>query len=684
MGRLNFILQAEASQSQARAGIFTTLHGEVKTPVFMPVGTQATVKNQSFSSLKSSGSQVLLANTYHLMLRPGVEVFKKFGGIHSFMNWQGSVLTDSGGFQIFSLPHSRLMSEEGAEFRSYVDGRRILLTPEVSIATQKAIGSDIMMVLDQCIPSTSDHSTATHAMHLTHRWAERSLQARGDSPQALFGIIQGALFEDLRRQSADFLSQLPFEGLAIGGLAVGESKQQREDFTEMTTRFMPRHLPRYMMGVGTPSDLLEAVHRGVDMFDCIIPTAYAYRGVAFTSIGRMQLRRSVFKFSENPLDSQCLCPTCSTYSRAYLHHLVKTEEALGWQLIGAHNIFFYHQLMREIRQSIFDNTFSLLYQAKKQTLGLSEEEHPIIGPKSKRRRWQNSPELTLGRYDVHTSPQGISHIRHLASGEMIHPQGHPIVEANHLYIEQSNLVQRLKKTEEYDRPLVIWDVGLGAGTNAMAAIHCYEKTTGPLLPLHIYSFENNLDSLKLAMKHAHTFTYLRHGGPQQILQNGFWKSKSLALNWNLLMGDFLQEMSLAPAPDLIFFDPFSPMTDPSLWTYDCFKKLAIHCSNHPTSLYTYSASTAVRAGLLAAGFFVGHGVATGPKETTTSANTVEAEAKNPLNFLLGREWLERWEKSHAKYPSDIGIGIGIGKQQILEFELLIRQHQQFRPMNIFR
>jgi queuine tRNA-ribosyltransferase len=277
MSRLGFRVEAESPGTLARAARFTTLHGEITTPIFMPVGTQATVKALTVDNLKHVGSRMLLANTYHLLLRPGPEVFTKFGGIHRFMNWDGPVLTDSGGFQIFSLPHSRAMSEEGARFQSYVDGKMHLLSPETSIAVQKAIGSDVMMVLDQCIPSTAARAEALQAMELTHRWARRSYLARGDSPAALFGIIQGACFEDLRRQSVATLTDIPFDGYAIGGLAVGETKTQREDYTEITARLLPRDRPRYLMGVGTPLDILEAVHRGIDLFDCILPSALAKR-----------------------------------------------------------------------------------------------------------------------------------------------------------------------------------------------------------------------------------------------------------------------------------------------------------------------------------------------------------------------------------------------------------------------
>lgn len=372
MSRLGFRLDAESGN--ARAGTFTTLHGEIQTPIFMPVGTQATVKGLEVGELKSVGSRMLLANTYHLMLRPGREVFEKMGGIHPFMNWDGPVLTDSGGFQIFSLPHSRSMREEGARFQSYVDGSMHLLSPETSIAIQKAIGSDVMMVLDQCIPSTSPRQEAEAAMELTHRWARRSLDARGDSQQAMFGIVQGACFEDLRARSVETICSMPFDGFSIGGLAVGETKTQREDFTEITTRLMPKDFPRYLMGVGTPLDILEAVSRGVDMFDCILPSALAKRGTVFTSSGKIQLRRSAYKFSEDAVDPDCMCSTCQTYSRAYLHHLTKTEEVLGWKLLSLHNLTFYHRIMREMREAILDSRFDRYYSEKRALWAQGEQD----------------------------------------------------------------------------------------------------------------------------------------------------------------------------------------------------------------------------------------------------------------------------------------------------------------------
>lgn len=374
MSRLSFTIEANCHGTSARAGRFTTLHSEVKTPVFMPVGTRATVKGQTIESLKENGAQCLLANTYHLFLRPGAEVFKKFGGIHNFMNWNGSVLTDSGGFQIFSLHKDRKMNEEGAAFKSYLDGKTFLLTPELSIETQKAIGSDIMMVLDQCIPSTATREEAVAAMELTHRWALRSLAARGDSKQSMFAIVQGACYEDLRKKSAAFLTQHPFDGFAIGGLAVGEAPEKCWEFAGIAASCLPKNLPRYLMGVGTPIDILEAVNHGVDMFDCIMPSQLGHRGTVYTSQGKLQLRRGLYKFAEEFLDPDCGCYTCRSYSRAYLHHLIKSGEPLGWFLLTTHNLAFYHRLMREMRQAVFEGTFPSYYKMKRPLLFLTDGE----------------------------------------------------------------------------------------------------------------------------------------------------------------------------------------------------------------------------------------------------------------------------------------------------------------------
>ena len=673
--RLKFKLEARATGSRARAGTFHTLHNEVKTPLFMPVGTQATVKAQLTQTLEDAGSQILLANTYHLLLRPGPEVFRRIGGIQKFMSWPRSVLTDSGGFQIFSLPHSRSMSEAGAIFQSYIDGKTILLSPELSIGTQIAIGSDIMMALDQCIPSTADEATARSALGITHRWAVRSLAARADSPQSMFGIVQGALFPDLRKQSVAELCAMPFDGFAIGGLAVGEAKNEREDTCELTAQMLPEDKPRYLMGVGTPLDILEAVHRGVDMFDCIIPTQVAQRGAAFTSRGFLQLRRSVYKFSDEALDPECHCPTCSRYSRAYLHHLAKTGETLGWQLLGKHNIHFYHQLMRDIRQSILEDRFMELYHQKRVFLHAPDCDHPVIAVKPGKKR-----RPVLGDYTIHIAYEGFASIKHIPSGEIMHSRTPPMEEAKSLYVEQSFLSERIRQTADNEAgELVIWDAGLGAAANAMAAIQCYEAEAakGPVRPMHIISFENNLDSLNLALNHRDLFTYLRHGGPAGIAQNGQWQSKQFpGLCWTLFKGDFLETMMQAPLPpDLIFYDMYSVKTSGELWTFDVFEKLFSICGHKAAELFTYSYSTASRAALLAAGFYLAKGRGTGQKLETTIAMTAPA-LNGPFQSrreMLSEEWLSKWNRSCAKTPA------GIPPEEHAAFETLIRGHPQWKP-----
>ncbi|MEO6243950.1 MAG: tRNA guanosine(34) transglycosylase Tgt, partial [Opitutaceae bacterium] len=644
MSRLNFTLEREASGSQARAARFETLHGEVQTPIFMPVGTQATVKGQTIHTLKAVGARVLLANTFHLLLRPGPEVFKKVGGIHRFMNWDGPVLTDSGGFQIFSLPGSRRMTEDGATFQSYVDGDLHLLSPEKSIAMQRAIGSDIMMVLDQCVPSTAPYAEAEAAMQLTHRWAQRSLTARGDSPQAMFGIVQGACHPDLRKKSAEFLRALPFDGLAIGGLAVGETAEQRYEFTGLAASYLPKNLPRYLMGVGMPLDLLEAVHRGVDMFDCIIPAQLAQRGTVFTTQGKLHLRRAVYKFSEEPLDPACRCQACRDHSRAYLHHLIKSDELLGWHLLAIHNLSFYHNLMRGMREAILAGTFLDFYERMRPELARTDSENPSVKPKPAKAF--HFPRF--GDYEIHRSPEGFNSVRQISSGEVMHSVNHPEDEANRLYVEQSALAVRLSAGDATADELVVWDVGLGAASNAMAVLRCFERclvqeSGGTLRPLRLVSFERDLDPLRLAAGHAGYFPHVRHGAPKTILAQGHWAHESGGMRWELRHGDFLELFAAAPAPDVIFYDPFSFKTNSVLWTTETFARLRAACASKSAELYTYSAATVARVALLGAGFFVAEGVGSGPKADTTIAFTRPDGASNHPRppRLLGVEWLAR-------------------------------------------
>jgi queuine tRNA-ribosyltransferase len=666
---VKFEIRARATGSRARAATITTLHNTIETPIFMPVGTRGTVRTQTLAQLDELGAPIILGNTYHLLIRPGIEVFERFGGLHRWMGWNRSILTDSGGFQIFSLPHAREMTEHGAEFRSSADGQRYLLTPERSIAMQRAIGSDIMMVLDQCIPSTSSHAEAVAAMELTHRWAVRSLDARGDSPQALFAIVQGACFEDLRTISAEVLTGIGgFDGYAIGGLAVGEDKSQREDITEHTAQLLPEDRPRYLMGVGTPLDLLEAVHRGVDMFDCILPGAWAQQGVVFTSHGKLDLRRGVYKFAEQPLDAACPCTACVTYSRSYLHHLVKCKEPLGWQLLAFHNLRFYLQQMSEIRTHIRNDTFAAYYRERRGFLALGDQDNPSVPPIRKK------PLLptTRGHFGVHDSPAGFSSIQHLPSGEIMHSVSHPDVEAEQVYVAQSAWIARAARGEPApdangDRPLVVWDVGLGAAHNAMALIRHLDASPGHA-PVHIVSFEHDLDAFRLAIGHQKRFAHLRHAGPHLLHKDGVYRRDGLT--WTLVEGDFLATFADQPQPDVLFYDPFSAKVDTPMWSLATFRRLFAHLER-PVELFTYTASTAVRSSMLAAGFHVAAGVGTGPKSETTIALKAGPGDVLTRHARLGRDWLDRRARSSARFGGDVDAA------HHAELEALIQGHAQF-------
>lgn len=652
MPRLGFELEGTTPGSSARAGRLRTLHGEVETPVFMPVGTHATVKGLRVDELDEAGARVLLANAYHLLLRPGPEVFERVGGIHRFMNWKGSVLTDSGGFQVFSLPNHREITEEGAVFRSYLDGTRIVLSPERSIATQLSIGSDIMMAMDVCVPSTSDHATALAAMERTHRWADRSLEARGDAPSALFGIVQGACFDDLRALSAEAITGMPFDGFAIGGLAVGESKEERERCTGLTTALLPPDRPRYLMGVGLPIDLLEAVDRGVDMFDCTIPSLLGRQGVAFTSRGRLDLFRGVYKFDERPVDPDCDCPTCTGYTRAYVHHLKKASESLGWNLLSLHNLHYYHRLMRNMREHVLAGTFAVFRDEQRGLLARTDEEHPMLVSKPRRRR---RGDEVMERYEIRVSENGFSSVADRTSGEIMHAGLDPTVEAEKLYVEQSRLAERLR--EDDPDPLVIWDVGLGAAHNAMAALRCCEAS-GNLeqRSVELVSFENDAAALRLALRHTSQFPHLQRAAPNRLLRFNEWRSEVVPFRWTMLEGDFLTRLEDAPAPHVIFYDPFSAKTDTELWTLTCFERVFAACAENDTELFTYSASTAARSSLLAAGFYVGVGAPTGTRPETTLALTPAAirNVERRGRTLLDQTWLARWQRSDAPGEAPAG------------------------------
>jgi queuine tRNA-ribosyltransferase len=358
----SFELIAEDQQSQARAGLLHTPHGDIPTPVFAPVGTQATVKTLTPTDLYDLQANLILSNTYHLYLRPGADLIADFGGLHQFMRWERPILTDSGGFQVFSLEGLREIDEEGVTFRSHLDGSTHRFTPEKVIELQEKLGADIIMSFDEC-PPPNDYDYNVAALERTHRWAERGQIAHQRSDQALYGIVQGGIFADLRAKSAEFLTALDFPGYSIGGLSVGESKAEMHAMLEMLHPILPRHKPRYLMGVGSPEDLFECVGRGVDQFDCVLPTRIARNGAVFTHQGRINLRNARFATDKNPIEADCNCYTCRTFSMAYLRHLIVAKEILALRLTTLHNLHFMLEIMRRIRQSILDGTFAAYKQA---------------------------------------------------------------------------------------------------------------------------------------------------------------------------------------------------------------------------------------------------------------------------------------------------------------------------------
>ncbi len=352
MAAVTYELIKESKESMARLGKLHTPHGVIDTPIFMPVGTQATVKTMSPEELEEIGAGIILSNTYHLYLRPGYELVQQAGGLHKFMNWSGATLTDSGGFQVFSLGDLRKIREEGVEFRSHLDGSKHLFTPEKVMEIEMALGADIAMTFDECVSYPMDYEYTKLAMERTTRWAERCLNAHHREEQALFGIVQGGMYPDLRAISARDLISMDFPGYGIGGLSVGESKSLSYEILDATIPLMPRDKPRYLMGVGSPDFLIEGVIRGIDMFDCVLPTRIARNGTVFTSEGRLTIKNAVFKADFTPLDHHCDCYTCRNFSRAYLRHLFNTGEILGLRLTSYHNLYFLLNLMKQIREAI--------------------------------------------------------------------------------------------------------------------------------------------------------------------------------------------------------------------------------------------------------------------------------------------------------------------------------------------
>ncbi|MBB3867572.1 tRNA guanosine(34) transglycosylase Tgt [Geobacillus sp. NFOSA3] len=350
---IRFELIKTCKQTGARLGILHTPHGSFETPMFMPVGTLATVKTLSPEELKEIGAGIILSNTYHLWLRPGHEIVKEAGGLHSFMNWDRGILTDSGGFQVFSLSEFRRIEEEGVYFRNHLNGDKLFLSPEKAIEIQNALGSDIMMAFDECPPYPATYEYMKQSVERTSRWAERCLKAhKRPNEQGLFGIVQGGEFEDLRRQSAQDLVSLDFPGYAVGGLSVGEPKEVMNRVLEFTTPLLPANKPRYLMGVGSPDSLIDGAIRGIDMFDCVLPTRIGRNGTVMTSQGRVVIKNAQYARDFSPLDPNCDCYTCRNYTRAYIRHLIKCDETFGIRLTSYHNVYFLIKLMEQVRQAI--------------------------------------------------------------------------------------------------------------------------------------------------------------------------------------------------------------------------------------------------------------------------------------------------------------------------------------------
>jgi len=370
----NFELLTTDRQSKARQGRLTTAHGVIETPAFMPIGTQGSVKGVSPRELHELNAQIILGNTYHLFVRPGLDVIKHFGGLHKFMNWDGPILTDSGGYQIFSLAKLRKITEEGVEFQNHIDGGQAFISPEIAMEIQGALGGDIAMALDECVPYPCEYDYAAQSAEMTTRWAKRCLEwkrrngetaERGfaGSPDRrfvdsmLFGIVQGATFGELRKQSAEAIVELNFDGYAIGGVSVGEPEEEMMRAVESAEPFLPRDKPRYAMGLGTPPQLLQMIARGMDMFDCVLPTRLARNGTAFTATGTLNLKNAEFALDKSPIEENCACHACQQFSRGYIRHLIKVEEILGLRLITLHNLDFYLNLMTRARSEIENGTF---------------------------------------------------------------------------------------------------------------------------------------------------------------------------------------------------------------------------------------------------------------------------------------------------------------------------------------
>ncbi len=640
-----------ATDGPARAGCLTTAHGVIQTPAFMPVGTRAAVTGLTAHELRELGAEMILGNTYHLALRPGPEAMRQLGGLHRFMGWERGILTDSGGFQIFSLAQDRVVNEDGARFRSYVDGREHLLTPESSIAVQEALGSDVMMVLDVCPPSSAPPAEVEAAMQRTHRWALRSLAARRSDAQALFAIVQGGLSLPWRAQSAEFLAQHAFDGFAIGGVAVGDARSQRSEVIAAAAERLPQKRPRYLMGVGTPPEMLLAIAQGVDMFDCVLPTSLAFQGTAFTSTGRVRLARMEHRLADVPLDAACTCATCRHHPRSYLHHLMKCRESLLPRLLAVHNLHHYLELMRRARAAIQAGDYATFLRTTLAAIDRHEHDASARVPGRRAEALAGSepppPASPAPRFEIVTTTSGAPSVFDREVGEVMHPGLGAAAEAEQLYVTQARLAERLA---EGGAPLVLFDVGLGAAANALAAVRCARAAPAGSRRLLVYSFERDLGALVLAASVDGAarlqWSAADRAAALALLEHGEYEEPQF--RWQLLTGDALATLARAPQPaDVVFWDPWSPRSNGELWTARAFATLRAHCAPG-AELFTYSRATAVRSALLLAGFHVGAGAVVGTKETTAAA-LAPARPAQPLD----RRWLARLQRSSAALPSDV-------------------------------
>jgi len=375
--KFSFELLKTETNTKARLGLITTGHGTVETPVFMPVGTQAAVKTLTPEELKENDTSIILSNTYHLFLRPGNKLIKNMGGLHKFMHWNGPILTDSGGFQVFSLNKLTKIKEEGVYFNSHINGSKCFLSPEISMEIQQDLGADIVMAFDEPVPYPSSYEYAKNSNEMNSRWAERCKKRHSEENQALFGIIQGAMFKDLRKQSVENIVEIGFDGYAIGGLSVGEPKDLMLEFVDYTAPLLPEEKPRYIMGVGTPTDIIKGILCGIDMFDCVLPTRNARNGTLFTSEGKVIIKNSKYTDDESPPDPICLCYTCRHYSRAYLRHLFVAQEILSLRLNTIHNVYFYNNLMKQIREEIKKDSLLDFYASVQRSAGRDQEDKQI-------------------------------------------------------------------------------------------------------------------------------------------------------------------------------------------------------------------------------------------------------------------------------------------------------------------